>query len=758
MIALHIWVPRPLFKSSTSTIIYDKNNILLGAKIATDDQWRFPQTDTLSNKYIECLINYEDHRFRYHIGIDIISLARAAYHDIKKGHIVEGGSTITMQLARMARGNQSRNIIQKIAEALWAFDIELSYSKDDILKMYASNAPFGGNIVGISAASWRYFGREATELSWAECATLAVLPNSPSLIHVGRNRNALKEKRDNLLKTIYEKNIISEQEYNLAIDEQLPDIPYSIPNIAPQLLASISQTNEGETVKTTIDYHIQTLVQQMADRYSLRYKANYIDDIAVLVADVETGNVIAYVGNSRQPSATMLVDNIKSERSTGSVLKPILYAAMMSDGETTPRMLFADTPLNINGFTPQNFSKTFYGAVHADEAVTRSLNVPLVRMLSQYNTGRFMAVLKSLGMTTLHYSEDHYGAAIILGGAEGTLWDIVGMYASLSRRLNRFTANGNKYSSDDIHPLQLTDKKRNENKLENKATISASSIWHAYKAMSALNRPEEEADWQMFSSMKQVAWKTGTSWGSRDAWAIGTTTKYVVGVWVGNSSGEGRSGMTGVGYAAPLMFDVFSILDNSEWFKEPLDDMEEMVICRESGCIASQTCDKIDTVLIPRQCTDTKVCSFCRLVHLSTDKRWQVNSTCENTSNIITESRFILPTAQEYYYKSHNSSYQPLPPMRNDCRTESKDHFAIIYPEHGTSIALPRGFDGELEQVVLKAVCRDPKATLYWHMDDIFLGETSGIHEIATKPQAGTHTLTIIDNNGNRKTIIFDVK
>lgn len=758
VIAVHLWVPRPLFSTSTSLVVNDRNGMMLGAKIAADEQWRFPQTDTITYKFEQCIIGFEDHRFRYHLGIDPISIARAAYHDIRAGRIAEGGSTITMQLARMARGNQERSIVQKIIEAIWAVDIELTYSKDEILRMYASNAPMGGNTIGISAAAWRYFGRNAADLSWAENATLAVLPNSPSLINVGRNREQLKRKRDQLLATLRDRDIIDETEYDLATNEPLPQVPYPIPDTAPHLLAQIGKRHDGEIVETTIDYHIQNQTQKTADRYSRIYKSNYIDDIAIIVAEVESGNVVAYVGNSSQTSATSQVDNIQSERSTGSLLKPILYAAMMSNGEITPKMLFADTPLNINGFTPQNFSKTFNGAVHADEAVSRSLNVPLVRMLSAYNTGRFMNVLKWLGMTTLHYSEEHYGASIILGGAEGTLWDMTGMYASLSRRLKRYHTNGNMYTIDDIHPLRLTKSEQQKSEQTEETAITASAIWQAYEAMSNLNRPEEEADWQMFSSMKRVAWKTGTSWGARDAWAIGTTARYTVGVWVGNATGEGRAGMTGVGYAAPVMFDVFSYLDDTAWFDEPLDDMESAVICRESGCIASSICQHTDTTLIPRQSIGTKTCNYCRLVHLSADRKWQVNSTCEPTSKMITESRFVLPAAQEYYYKSHNPNYQSLPPMRGDCNSDARDQLAIIYPEHETTVSLPRDFEGKTQQIVMKAVSRNSMATLYWHIDDQYVGKTKGTHEMAAQPKPGDHLLTIVDDNGNRKAITFKVK
>lgn len=758
LLILHLCVPRPLFSTPTSTVVTDCHGDLIGARISADQQWRFPESDSISTKFEQCIIAFEDHRFRYHFGIDPISIGRAIVHNLRQGHVTEGGSTLTMQLARMARGNQSRTLSQKLIEALWAIDIELTHSKREILRKYASNAPFGGNTVGIDAAAWRYFGRDAHNLSWAENATLAVLPNSPSLIHLSRNREALRQKRDGLLRRLYDNGTLTEQEYTLALSEPLPQAPLPIPNQAPHLLAQITRLHPGQRTQCCIDLRLQNMVQEVADRYSATYKANYINDLGIVVADVETGEVLAYVGNSSQSTSTSQVDNVMSERSTGSLLKPILYAAMLSDGAITPRMIFADTPLNLNGFTPVNFSKTFRGIVPADEAVTRSLNVPLVRMLSQYGVGRFMTMLRWLGMTTLRFDEDHYGASIILGGAEGSLWDMTGMYASLSRTLLHYEPLHHRYDRNDIHPLRLTPAPAAKPRIEQDSRLTAASIWFAYEAMSALNRPEEEADWQNFSSMKRVAWKTGTSWGSRDAWAIGTTPRYVVGVWVGNSTGEGRASLTGVGFAAPIMFDVYTLLESSPWFTEPASEMQTVSICRHSGHLASPICGETEAALIPREGIASKPCPYCRLVHLSADGAWQVNSSGEEVSQIRTEPRFVLPPTQEYYYASHTATYQPLPPLRPDCESGTKEHFSIISPEHGSTVMLPRSFGGRNEKLVFKVACRDADATLFWHIDDQYIGQTQRLHEMAAQPGIGEHWLTIVDQHGNRKSILFTVK
>lgn len=770
---MHLWIPKPLISKPYSTLLYTTETsgreVLLGARIASDGQWRFPSGSEVPEKFAVCLTQYEDKRFWYHPGIDPFALMRAVQLNLTQSRVVSGGSTLTMQLARIAQGNQSRTVGQKVIEMLWALYLECSYSKVEILRMYASNAPFGGNVVGIEAAAWRYFGREAKDLSWAEQATLAVLPNSPALIHPGRNRAELKQKRDKLLLRLYEKHILDKTEYELACMETLPEKPLPLPNEAPHLLERLAIEKQENRIHTTVDPTLQQQVQRLVNRYVADYRSNHIYNAAALVADVESGKILAYVGNVTDQNMTTghgyQVDVITSPRSTGSVLKPFLYAAMLNDGLILPGTLIADTPLNINGFTPQNFNKTFYGAVPAHVAIERSLNVPLVRMLSQYNTGRFMSLLKRLGMTTLRFSEDHYGASLILGGAEGSLWDLSGMYASLARMLSHYRSYNGRYDRSDIHPLTpypIEEKKPirsvTDIRLADESLLSYASLWFMFEAMSGLNRPEEEADWQQFSSMKQVAWKTGTSYGGRDAWAIGVTPRYVVGVWVGNATGEGRSGLTGVGYAAPILFDIYSLLPDVPWFDQPYDELEEVAVCRQSGHKASAICDEVDTVYIPRTGIATAVCPYHRIVHLSQDGQYRVNSSCESVSRMQERSWFVLPPAQAYYYKNYHVEYQALPPLKPGCEEDQSRQIAILYPEHQAVLYLPKGFSGEREKVVMRATHARSDATLYWHLDDVYLGETRQIHQMACLIEPGNHILTLLDEDGNRRSILFEVR
>lgn len=759
---------RSLFPEDCSTLLYASDGQLMGARIAPDGQWRFPPADTLPDKFVTCLLAYEDKRFYRHPGIDPIAITRAMRTNLQRGKVVSGGSTITMQLARIARGNRTRTLYEKVVETGYALLLETACDKQDILNLYASHAPFGGNVVGIETAAWRYFGRNAADLSWAESATLAVLPNSPALIHPGRNRARLKAKRDKLLSVLKEMGALDETEYELSLLEPLPEAPVPLPNEAPHLLERLAANTPGTRITTSVSRMLQRQTQEIVNRYARDYASNHIHNLAALIADTETGEVLAYAGNvtfKADERKGNQVDIIQSPRSTGSILKPFLYAAMLHDGQLLPGTLVPDIPLNLNGFSPQNYNKTFYGAVPAHRAIERSLNVPLVRMLTTYNTGRFMSLLKKAGMTTLRFSEEHYGASLILGGAEGTLWDLTGMYASLARTLAHYRTYNGRYNPMDIHPLtpfpapavepirSIADKR-----LTDKPLLSSAAIWFAFEAMSALDRPEEEADWQQFGSMKRVAWKTGTSYGGRDAWAIGTTPRYTIGVWVGNASGEGRPGLTGVGNAAPVLFDLFSLLPETGWFDMPYDELEPMVVCRLSGHKASAICDQVDTLYMPQTADKTEVCPYHRLVHLSEDGRFQVNSSCESVDRMITRPWFVLPPSEEYYYRNYHIDYTPLPPVKPGCGEDRGRQIELIYPEQNALLYLPKGFSGRQEQFVFKAAHARPDAILYWHLDATYIGETTEHHQISCSAPPGKHRLTLIDDRGNRKTISFAVK
>lgn len=758
-------LPRPLFSDPSSSVMEDRRGVLLGARIASDEQWRFPPNKTVPEKFQKALIIFEDRYFYYHNGLNPVAMARAAYHDIKARKIVSGGSTITMQVIRLSRKGKARTIFEKLIEAFLAVRLELTYTKQEILALYAANAPFGSNVVGIDAAAWRYFGKNPDQLSWAESATLAVLPNSPALIFPGRNHDKLKIKRDKLLKRLYQNNYITKEQLFLAENENLPGKPYPLPQTAPHLLdRAIKAGHRGERTKTTIDGYFQEIVASVVERYHEKHKANKVNNAAVLVLDVESGNVLAYVGNTTEtghPEYGCNVDIITSARSTGSILKPFLYAAMLNDGQLLPASLVADIPVQLGGFIPENYSLTYDGAVPAKRALSRSLNIPAVKMLQAYGISRFNYVLKKVGLTTLNKPPSHYGLSVILGGAEASLWDMAGAYASMARTLNHYQPYDSRYNKADFHPPNYiyNEPKKKVTGTDKSTVLSASSIWFTFEAMNEVSRPDEDMEWQQFSSSAKIAWKTGTSYGSRDAWAIGCNPKYVVAVWVGNSDGEGRPGMTGLTYAAPVMFEVFKSLKPQGWFYAPYDDMIRLPVCRQSGFKATPICENADTIWVQKNGTKTKNCPYHQVILLDASGKWRVNSECESVSNIRFQKWFVLPPVMEFFYKSKNPFYRVLPPYRDDCMPQENTGAGLdmIYPKNNSRIYLPVDLNGERQKVVFKAAHSVAGTKIYWYLDNAFVGITGDFHQMGLAPEAGKHKLTLVDQKGQNVSVNFEI-
>ncbi|MFY7811940.1 MAG: transglycosylase domain-containing protein, partial [Flavobacterium sp.] len=363
-------LPSVLFDVPYSTVILSKEGTLLDAKISTDGQWRFPAQDSLPSHYKTCVLMYEDQHFRYHWGFNPVSIFNAFRQNQKAKTVVRGGSTLTQQVIRLHRKNKKRTYFEKFTEIFLATRLEFRHSKEKILNLYAAHAPFGGNVIGIEMASWRYFGTDAHNLSWAEAATLAVLPNAPSLIYPGKNQEKLRIKRNKLLLKLLENNKIDQVTYESAILEPLPQKPFQLPKIAPHLLELAYQKHQGKRITTTIDLEVQNRVNALVNNYYQNYKQNEIYNMAVMIVDVETRNIVAYIGNTATDKQHQKdVDIINAPRSTGSILKPLLFAAMLDDGEILPNTLVADVPTQISGYSPQNFDFTYDGAVPAKRAL-----------------------------------------------------------------------------------------------------------------------------------------------------------------------------------------------------------------------------------------------------------------------------------------------------------------------------------------------------------------------------------------------------
>lgn len=743
LVFLVFFIPHRLVSKSGpySYAVYDKNNILIGASVATDGQWRF-YPDKVPEKFEKAIVTYEDKRFYYHFGVDFISIVRALKSNIKAKKIVSGGSTITMQTVRILEHNPKRTLKQKIHEAFIALILEIRYTKKDILKIYAGCAPFGGNVVGLEAASWRYFSRAPDDLTWAEAATLAVLPNQPSLVYPGHNKDILLEKRNNLLFKLYSKGYIDEETYELSLEERLPEKPYPLPNYAFHYLQFVKKQSDGKNTKfnTTLDSSLQKNAQRVLDYWSEKFAQKGINNAAGIILDTKTGDVLAYCGNSGFSNGEIrniknyAVDIIQSRRSSGSLLKPFLYSAMLETGKLLPTQLVTDIPTRVGSYKPDNNVPIYRGVVPADEALSRSLNIPAIRELREYGINAFLGFLSQCGFTTFDRPIDSYGLPLILGGGEITLWDASRAYAQMMNRANR---------AESTYPA------------------SCGACYQTVEALRKGVRPDEEAMWQSYANSKEIAWKTGTSSGNRDAWAIGTTVEYTIGIWVGNAEGNGTKELTSVGTAAPVLFDMFSLLPQTTWPVEPIFELEPIKICKQSGCVAGVHCQEVITGYKTVTAPVSKVCPYCQTINLSPDLKYQ--ATIDDMINEyqgcfpVTQDWFVLPPTLEHYYTKHAIGYRKLPDFVPWHKTPLNDNIEIIFPQAGANVVIPYEMDGTKGSVIMEASIRDNSMEIFWDLDGEFLGSTQNIHQIAVSPDIGQHVLTITDSSGTRKIRKFNV-
>lgn len=743
-------IPKNLFPNQYATIIESREGHFIGGKIAKDGQWRYPEIDSIPIKFETCLLHFEDQHFYYHWGFNPVSMFEAFIENRKVGQVVRGGSTLTQQVIRLYRNGKNRTYFEKFIETFLATRLEFGYSKKSILELYASHAPFGSNVVGLNMASWRYFGLQPHQLSWAESACLAVLPNAPSLIYPGRNQDKLLNKRNRLLKKLYEKAVIDQTTYELAIQEPLPQKPYDVPQSALHLTEHLAKKHPNQILKTTIDFHLQNRVNQIVEQYHQSYLQNHVNNIAVVVIDVKKREVLSYVGNTATSKLHQKdVNMIHAPRSTGSILKPFLYASMLDEGEILPNSLVADIPTQISGYTPQNFNNTYDGAVPASEALAKSLNIPFVLMLQDHTVNKFYDKLQKLKLKDVKFQPSHYGLSLILGGAETNLFDLCSAYSAMAGTLNHFQ-NSNQYRKNElVEPVFFEKAIDFGYSTDNKINFSAGAIYQTFQAMKEVNRPNQDMGWRYYDSSVEIAWKTGTSFGGRDAWAIGINPDYVVGVWVGNASGEGRPLLTGVYCSGPILFDVFRLLPKSVWFKKPIKDLEEIDVCKSSGFMSQSHCES-KKQWVPRVARQMQTCPYHQLVNLDKNELYQVNTTCANSFDMIQKSWFVLPPLMAMYFKSKNTSYLDLPPFHPNClSTNSKNSMDFIYPKENMKITLTKNFHGQTQPVVFKVAHAQKDEELFWYINNKYIGSTKTFHDMEIKEKSGKYLVLVVDSQGN---------
>ena len=739
----------PLFSDDYSTVVVAKDGELLHAFINGNEQWHFPpDTVAIPDKLKRAVITFEDESFYRHWGISIKAVARAFSQNVKSGRVVSGASTIPMQVARMSNPKE-RTYLNKIREMVFALKLSLHFSKDELLSMYLNHAPYGGNVIGYRTASLKFFGKEAHHLTWSEAATLAVLPNAPGLIYPNKTSKQLEEKRNKLLEKLLQKGVLDDDLYELAKLEPIPNEFLAFPSAAPHLARRLKGSYPNvKTIATTVDYSVQERCNQLAMRYAQKYFPYGIYNLSILVTDTKTGKVLAYVGSPDffDFKHAGQVDGVRAPRSSGSVLKPFLYALSMDEGLITPESLIRDLPTYFEGFSPKNASREYLGVAKAKDALIQSLNIPAVRLLNSYGVFQFYAFLKEAGVTTLHRSADDYGLPLILGGAEVNLWEMVSLYRGLA---NEGVFTDNVLIDDEIPngSAQL---------------ISPGACYLTLEIMKDLKRPGSEYYWERFHSARPFAWKTGTSYGHKDAWAIGLNPRFTIGVWVGNFDGESNKNLSGATSAGPILFDILQSIDKREtqWFSKNEVDFQPLAVCALSGFRATDACPEVDTIDVPYGMKPIASCDYHELRYFSEDGLYQSCSQCWHRVGSSKRSVTFYPPDVAYYLREKGMLIEKIPQHYPLCPSFKADKSVkFIYPSPEARLFLPRDFDGKTQPVVCKVGYTGSGKRLFWYLDDLFLGETIGDHKMGVIFNQGWNTLKVIDEYGaNHSQRIFAAK
>ena len=740
---IHLYYKVPIIfeKNNYSTVVLDKNGEILRVFLNEKEDWKYPAIDEpIPEKLKIATILYEDKNFYKHIGIDMKSLLRAIMLNIKNMKKVSGASTITMQVSRLLEPKK-RTYFNKIKEIIVSFIIEIRYSKDEILRYYLNNAPYGGNIIGYKTASLKYFNKLPDNLTWSEAALLSVLPNAPGLINPKKNHDQLIIKRNNLLKKLYEYSIISESEYKLSLREGVTNIVYNFDFYAPHFCEKVKRECKENIIYTTIEKQLQINIEKILYEYIEELKEIGINNGAVVVIENSSKNVISYIGSNNYWDKINggMVDGVTAKRSSGSTLKPFLYALAIDKGLISLDSKLKDIPSYYGNFSPQNASREFQGMVTVREALINSLNTPIVNLLDEFDLLEFYNFFKEIKMD-INDTYGHYGYSIILGGMEVNLLEISSLYTAL--------ANYGDYSK----LKYIVDKEE-----KSKNIFSQGSSYLILDTLKDVSRPGDEFYWDKFINKDKISWKTGTSFGRRDGWAIGMTPKYTVAVWVGNFNGKGSYKLTGVESAGTLLFRIFNSLGNENIaeFTEPKGELKEIYVDEETGYFIDNSVENIEInkikIKYPTQAKQLRVSPYYKYVYLDKTCEYEVCSKCWKHDKVF-KKNLVYPVDIINFYQKNGIKFHKKFEHNPNCSTNyEQNSFNIIYPKNNSKILLPLNNENIRETLNIKTNFTIGK--LFWFLNKELYIETINKSEINMALPLGENIITIMDSNGYKKTI-----
>jgi penicillin-binding protein 1C len=734
------------FSIPYSTQILDQEGNIIHAFLSKDDKWRLHIDEKeLTPLLKKTLIHKEDKYFYYHFGINPLAILRAVASNFSSGKRVSGASTITMQVVRLIQPNK-RTYTNKIVEAWRAIQLELHYSKSEILQLYLNLVPYGGNIQGIKAASLLYFGKKPQLLSLGEITLLTIIPNRPSSLRPGRQNISLKSARDQWLSKFENANLFTSELIDNAKHEPVTMRRRAAPTQAPHLALRLKREYPNTPVlHTSLHANLQHQIEEQVSHYIKPLRGLNIHNAAVLVINNETMQVEAYVGsadfNNRFDGGQ--VDGIRAVRSPGSTLKPILYGIGFDLGVITPKKTLYDVPTNFSGYQPENFDQRFNGRVTTSFALANSLNIPAVKILKDVGTTLFIGKLSKSDFKTIKKQKKDLGLSMILGGCGVTLEE-------LTRLFSCFAHEGALTSI-----RYLAEKKKVQ---LGEQLISKEAAYMVTDILSQVTRPDLPTNFENTYRLPKIAWKTGTSYGKRDAWSIGYNKKYTIGVWVGNFSGEGVPELSGANIATPLLFSVFNSLDyNSSkgWYNIP-ENLSLRKVCAESGNPPADFCTHQITDQYIVGISSNKICSHMKWVFTDLEGKIAYCSYCMPEKDFEKRAYPNHPPELIAYQELNHLPYLRLPKHNPLCERVFYEGEPLIVSPNSESEYYIR--QDEPQQLQLSSQVANDVEEVHWYINDVTIGKTSPHEALFFSPPLGRVKISCSDDKGRSTSIWITVK
>ncbi len=730
-------------KIEYSTMITDNKGELINAYLTKDQKWRMKtELEEISPLLRKTILAKEDKYFYSHPGVNPFAVGRAFFKNIFRMKITSGASTITMQVARALEPGK-RNIWSKLREGFRAFQLEWKYSKKEILQLYLNLVPYGGNIEGVKSASLLYFKKNPDHLSLAEITALSIIPNRPSSLVLGKNNDLIIKERNRWLQKFAADKVFTSKEIEDALAEPLTATRNTVPHFAQHISHKLKQQG-GHFIKTHIDLNTQLKTEKLVEDYSRSQRLRNIKNAAVVIIDNNTHKVIAYVGSSNFNDTTDggQVNGADAIRQPGSTLKPLLYAMCFDEGLLTPKMVMTDVPVNYAGYAPENYDQKFNGYVTIEYALEHSLNIPAVKSLKIIGHEKLIQKLASCDFKQVRKDQHKLGLSMILGGCGTSLEELTGLFSAF--------ANNGTYISPSYSMNDTLHKRVN--------IVSDAAAYMVNNILSKVNRPDFPLSWSATEKMPKIAWKTGTSYGRRDAWSIGYNKNYTVGVWCGNFSGVGVADLSGANIATPLLFKIFNTIDydsDVEWFTAP-KDCEQRQVCSETGLLPAAHCTNVVMDEFIPLISQTIQCNNVQEVLLRADEKISYCKSCVPDAGYKKKMMKIVEPDMQAYFSEQRISYEKIPPHNESCEVIFKGSApAITSPTNGSEYLISKK---NPEPLMLTCKTANDVSKVYWYIDDKFFKACHPAEKQFFIPTEGPVKISCTDDKGRNRNIKIAVR